>query len=777
MKARAWLLGASALTLAWFNTAFAQSTQPPSSKDDSAMLETVVVTAERRSENLMTTPISADVLTTSDLSAKNVVRVEDLQFIAPQVTVDNFGQGIDFNIRGIGKGEHNTQTMTGVITYRDGTPTFPGYITEEPYFDIASVEILRGPQGTFVGQNATGGAVFVTSNSPQIGGGFDGYGQLQVGNYANLALQGAVNLPISSTLAARVAVDLERRDSFYSVTNGGVKYPASMNDLNWIASRFSLLWQPTDRLSFLWKTDVDYLDNGGYPASPYTEGFKTIQAWPGVSPADVGKPNPHYSDILHFTANYPNTGMDRFVRSILKTEYEFPGGIKFRSVSAYSLGNTNYRTDLDGTDYGSQASATNEVNGVFWDRVDESMWTQEINLISPDNQRITWVIGAFAQSDRYNWIKPYQFVIDAPAGNNPSGNPANQYMLQGSTPNQSWAVFGQVVAKLPFGFEAQLGGRWSTNMSKNDVDILQYGLPLVANQKTKSYSLDYKAALSWTINDNQFLYGFVATGYKPGGLNVPVGTTPPYSTPSAFGPERVMNYEAGWKANWLDGHLRTQIDGYYNDFDNFQVTIGYPTYPSFGYEVNNPNTSRLYGMEFETQGSFGAFSFTGGLGWSHSELGLFWATDTRAPLYTTPYGPLALPCDSKLGPQPPSYWAWGNTTCINLKGHPQSYAPNFSANFSMQYAFDLGDGDKLTPRMNYGYVGPQWATLFDNPTYGDRLGVRNLLGAQIEWSHGDYVLTLYGTNLTDLHYETALNSNLRFAGPPPPCACRWLKVG
>ncbi len=149
----------------------------------------------------MKTPISADVISGDALQSKGVLKVDDLQFVSPAVTVNNFGQGIDFNIRGIGKGEHNSQTLTGVITYRDGVPTFPGYLTEEPYYDISSIEILRGPQGTFVGQNATGGAVFANSNNPQIGGGYDGYGFAQYGNYNDVNLQGALNIPLSDTFA------------------------------------------------------------------------------------------------------------------------------------------------------------------------------------------------------------------------------------------------------------------------------------------------------------------------------------------------------------------------------------------------------------------------------------------------------------------------------------------------------------------------------------------------------------------------------------------------
>ena len=133
----------------------------------------------------------------------------------------NFGQGLEFNIRGIGKGEHNSQTTTGVITYRDGVATFPGYFQEEPYYDIANVEVLRGPQGTFVGQNSTGGAVFVTTNDPIINGGYHGYVAGQLGNYSDVAAQGAINIPISDTLAARFAFNTEYRDSFYHISGPG----------------------------------------------------------------------------------------------------------------------------------------------------------------------------------------------------------------------------------------------------------------------------------------------------------------------------------------------------------------------------------------------------------------------------------------------------------------------------------------------------------------------------------------------------------------------------
>src|SRR6187399_1917541 len=185
-------LAISMSTQAWAQSesaAAAPAQSPDTTSDDG---DTIIVTAQRRNENLMRTPVSASVLSGDDLEHKGISNGDALQFASPSIVVNNFGQGNDFNIRGIGKAEHNTQTTTGVITYRDGVPTFPGYVQGEPYYDIANIQVLRGPQGTIVGQNATGGAIFVNTVDPVIGGGNHGYLQFQAGNYSDFGGQGAV---------------------------------------------------------------------------------------------------------------------------------------------------------------------------------------------------------------------------------------------------------------------------------------------------------------------------------------------------------------------------------------------------------------------------------------------------------------------------------------------------------------------------------------------------------------------------------------------------------
>jgi iron complex outermembrane recepter protein len=237
---------------------------------------------------------------------------------------------------------------------------------------------------------------------------------------------------------------------------------------------------------------------------------------------------------------------------------------------------------------------------------------------------------------------------------------------------------------------------------------------------------------------------------------VPVGL----GDPAPFDEEEVTNFEIGWKAGWAGGRLRTQVDAYYNDYENFQVIVGYPTLPIFGFELNNPSTTKIYGFEAQAEAMFGAFTLDAGLGWTKSKLGKFFAVDPRA---------IGLgACDPRTGP--------ASTSCINLEGKDQTYAPDFTFNLGFQYAFALGDGDTLTPRLNYGHVSEQWATLFQNEARGDRIEERNILNAQIAWRHGDFTATLYGSNLTDQRYVGAINSGLRFAGPPRQYGARITKT-
>lgn len=792
MRTCALWMSASALTLACCNIAQAQTLSPSSSKDDTT-IETVVVTAERRTENLMTAPITASVLSGEDLQNRNAININDLQFIAPNVTINDFGQGVDFNIRGIGKGEHNTQTPIGVVIYQDGASTPPGYLDGEPFFDIKSVEVFRGPQGTFVGQNATGGAVFITSNDPVIGGGYDGYAQLQYGNYNEVEAQGAVNIPISDDFAVRVAGYAMYHSSWYSITDSdpadncpnhkyaGCKPGYNVPDNKWGAGRVSALWTPTEALTVSFKYDADYQDYGARVGVPFSQ-LEPV----GAITAPYGIPNPyHDSNLFHVTANGPQAAMDRFQRGILKVDYVLDGGIKLQSISEAVAGNTHWFTDADGTDYGNPSAypyfgnpatvagwLAGTKNNLFYDRVSENVYTQEFNIISPDNQPITWVAGVYGQENDYSWDKPYEFwgSYGSRFGNpldisNFTPQPSNFYQYQsytfeGGTTNLDIAGFGQVEAKLGGGVQVSLGGRWTETRSNNTGPYYYFGtLHTLAAGAQKSYNFSYKAAIDWAINEGNFLYGFVATGYTGGGLNVILSG----NAPKSFGPVTDRNFEVGWKAtDWFDGHVHAELDAFYTQYYNFQVALSDPLTANVTDEYNLAGTTLEYGVEGEMQASFGQFSATTSFGVLKSELPNIWLSDPRYSAFASGT------CDPTSGGTDPY--------CKSMKGHPMTYAPTATFNIALQYVFNLDNGDTLTPRLSFAHTAGQWSSLFDNISLGDRMNARNLIGGQFAWKTNSWVFTLYGDNLTNDQYIQANDAGGLYAGAPRTFGIRVMKA-
>jgi iron complex outermembrane receptor protein len=726
MKIHALLLGASALALACHTPASAQTTAPSTVQQAgaTAAIQELVVTAERRTTNLQTTPIAATVLTGRDLEKQGVVTIDQLQFVSPSITVNNFGQGNNVNIRGIGKGEHTSTTTVGVITYRDGAASFPGYFQEEPYFDVADVEVLRGPQGTFSGQNATGGAIIVNTQDPKIAGGYTGYLLGRYGNYNDAALQGAVNLPISDTLAARVAFNAEHRSSFFHVSGPWTGDP----NLNWGSARLSLLWTPTAQIKVLWKTDYDYLQNGGYFGNPI------------INPT-TGKPN-GTNGLFDFANNSHNFATDQFVRSTLKAEYVEPSTeITFRSVTSYAQGRTAWDGDTDGT-AGVKPASDNFIS----EAVNEKLFSEELTVISPDKGPFTWILGGYYDNNRYIF-PPNRFTL----GFRSLGLSET---LNGDNPTETEAVFGQASYDLPHGFQIQAGLRyshWQNAFHARYVvpQLAAFGFDFRQDATTSGDNVTGKLTLNWNLDADNFLYAFVATGAKPGGINVPLilagGVTPP-----PFIQEHVTDYEVGWKSRLFDNHVRLQLGAFYDDFEHFQVSLLIPNQPTQSTVQNVPNNTKLYGVEASVQAAFGDLSGSMGLDLQHSSLGTFYAQDPRVAATGA--------CSLSAGP--------ATATCVNLEGHAQTYAPNFTFNAALQYNFHVGDEDLLTPSVTYAHISDQWATLFANSAKGDHLAARNLWGASVAWTHGDLVTTLYGYNLFDDRYVSALLSSIQLAGAP-----------
>ena len=699
----------------------AHAQQAPDTTTKSTSVGEVVVTAERRTVNLQKAPVAATVLSGADLTKKGVVSVDQLQFVSPDLTVTDFGQGNLFNIRGIGRSNGDSTVQSGVVTYRDGVATFPGYFQSEPYYDIANVEILRGPQGTFAGQNATGGAIFITEADPSLSAGYHGYLQAQYGNYNDIGVQGAVNIPISDTLALRVAENTEYRDSFYTITGNHIGDPGKLAENS---ARISLLWEPTSHFKLVLKADSNDVSNGGYATSPVNS----------------------TENLFHIGDNAYNEARDDFGRIVLNMAYTFDNGMVLRSISGYQKGTSTAALDLDGTDTAGEFGR---------DRGDEDIYSEEVNLLSPDTGPLSWIVGAYYQYDLTTFPTGDFYTVD-PIG----GGIDERITLNGANPETSKAVFGQVSYKITPALQLQVGLRY-TDFTQQNNDVAgvyedfgdtssappnQLGALLVESQhqSEEDSKLTGKIGLNWTLDRDNFLFAFVATGHKGGGINAP---NVDGLSPTIFKPEDVTDYELGWKSTQFDGHLRTQLDGFYSSYTNFQVNIQDPTTPNIAELYNVPSPTKIYGVEGSAQAVFGALSFDAGASYLHSELGAFTAINPNA----TPLVP------------------------VNLTGRPTSYAPAFTANIGGQYIFHLANDVTLTPRVDYSHTDADWATLFEDAATGDRLPARDIINAQVSLAHDGWLLTAYSTNLSNQEYVAAVSFPLRYAGPPRQYGIRLRK--
>ena len=697
--------------------AHAQAAPESQAQENAEAPPEIIVTAQRREENLQDVPIAATALSGDQLENKAVQSIEDLQFAAPGVSITDAGLTQSVNLRGIGLASGSPAVANGVATYIDGIFQ-PPIVTSSSFYDIASIEVLRGPQGTLVGSNSTGGAIFVNTANPTTHG-IEGYAKANYGSYDARGAEGAINMPISDTLAIRAAGFTRWRDSYYDDVGPLNNKPDSLDEQ---AGRIGLLFQPG---SFRALAKVEWVDKdtGGYAYRPIE----------GTAYASNRR-----DDFRELTYNSPTLNHERAFNSSLELRYELDGGVVLRSLTGY----TNKRiNNLYDSDAGLTATTTQD------QFVREREWTQEVNIISPLGGDFNWIVGGYYQKNKIDVIIEGvdAFVTDI--------NIFNDKLTLGA--------FAQAGYKILPNLEFQLGARYSHYKVSQDgsVAVGEGGMPFppffpdgtVLAALTGDHEdgrMTGKAALNWNVDDDNLIYVFAARGYKPGGAN---------SATSEFGPETVWDYEFGWKGSVLDDHLRTQFGAFYMDYSDFQFDALNIATGQNG--VTNISNATIKGLELQAQAKFGGLSFDGGIAYVDSKLKEVEAVNIRElpPMATNPPQCLA-------GQTPPACFDYG-PFIGTAGGGPNLFSPKWTYNFGVQYEALLGNDVSLTPRINYGYVGSRWTNLFYNPQL-DYLPGRGLLSAQLTLRYHDWEIEGYGTNLSNKAYISGQFGNNEFYGAP-----------
>jgi iron complex outermembrane receptor protein len=684
---------------------------------DKDALEEIVVTAKRRSEDIQTSSISATVLNQDLLESKGVVDLFALQYAAPAVTVTQYGSANVFNIRGLGRSQVDIDVPSGVVIYRDGTPTLAGYFQNEPYFDMESVEVYRGPQGTFVGKNAAGGAVFINTNDPKLGS-LEGSIELGGGAYSAYEGTGIVNVPVGDTAALRLAYRHYERDDYYDAITG--TYTGNPGQVDNNSYRLGFLWQPSQSFSAVFKLDYHDLDFGGNPTTVF-----------GQEPLGV----------VEQYANFVYT--DESTRAVLDLKYTFANGVTLSSLSGYQDIQSVNNLDLNATI--SPPVPTNIY--IFNSRIDADFYSQEFNLLSADDQRFRWTVGLFWQKQDSE-LPPWQ-----EGGFNFIGGPfyPNLAFPWFSSPwinkEEDRAAFAHGRYKLTDRVEVEAGVRYGeyerdqfTNYTFGDgtaPPTIPFATPGGDRQSIDESDEDWQVALNWDVTDTHYVYGLVSSGHVSSGVNI----FPPFGE---YDPMEVINYELGWKARLANDQFHTQLSVYYETFDDYQANFAFDSLvPGLNNpELRNAETeSTVWGVELSGQARVGGFSLDFGLAYLDSELGTFSAVVD--PFRTAP------------------------DNVVNLSGAEVPFAPNFTGNIGVAYDFRIGEFT-LTPRVDFSHQDETQAALWPDPQV--TLEARDLVNAQVTFgpNSGKWSVVAWGTNVTDEQYISGIQNNgsLYYAAPP-----------
>jgi iron complex outermembrane recepter protein len=714
--------------------AFAQDARPAPATADESIPSDIVVTAQRRSENIQNVATAITALSGDSLAESGVSVQRDLQSAAPAITITKAGVTESVNIRGIGLSSGSPNVANGVATYVDGLFQPPIAQGVELY-DIQNIEILRGPQGTLVGSNSTGGAVFINTKRPELGK-LGGIINLEYGSYNNLKGDGAINVPVGDNFAFRFATDQHTRDSYYTDIGTAKNTPDRLSEHN---ERLSALYK-SNGLSVYWKGELTHRDTGGYAYQPIP--FTQFN-----NPGALGATGVPY--VIKFDSKTAN--VERAFNTALEIKYETAGGLVIRSLTGYQNKRIFNTYDLDGSSLLGPVGIPE-----YQDQsVRERVYTQEINIISPTNGAFNYVLGGYYQ---HNLIDVLLHI---------TGTAPFQIIPTIDTNKTNYAFFAQGNYKLSDQFEIQAGLRYNHfkvvgGGAVFGTGIGTFGPPplpitIVLAPQTGTYSDDAitgKLSLNYKPNDNNLIYVFAARGYKPGGLNPPGAT---------FNQETVWDFEIGWKSTFLDKHIRTQLGAFYNSYKNFQIDAIKPI-SGTNAVINVPGTSTIKGFEAQIQAKFGGLTFNASAAYVDSKLGTVSIVNRWIPGATA-----SLPLCTGMAVFP---------SCFNYPaaaviggGGPNLLSPSWTWNASLSYKFDLGEDVSIEPRINYSNVSSQQAYLTYAPQ--DLIAGRSLVSANIALTYQKYKLEAYANNLTKEYYVTGITGTNQFFGAPREFGIRF----
>ncbi|HEX7947929.1 MAG TPA: TonB-dependent receptor, partial [Phenylobacterium sp.] len=582
-----------------------------------AQVEELVVTARRREESLARVPVSVSVVTADALQKRTVSSESDLQTAVPGLVVRSTQGSSQFNYAIRGQSiDAFSASQPGVLNYVNEFQSTA--LSASSLYDLASVQVLKGPQGTLFGRNTTGGAVLYTTARPSYDRA-SANAITRVGNLDLRYLEGAVNLPLSSDLAVRIAGSLQKRDGFVrNIVNG-----EELSDIDRRSARGTISWRPTDRFETTLVGEVNRAKGNGDPLLLYSANA------PGAIGPD-GKPlvstiATFYSPILDtlagpgafaaLRAKYPFTPADGYLGAVTqqqnlgsrRTALDALTGLDAKShylvnTSTFELTPTTQLKNIIGYSYNRNVSLFDQDSSPFpfygyVETINRTRgWSDELQLSGTAmDAALTYIVGAYysfenrlnGQDFRYFDLGPIANPILGPAFGAPSLPLANQ--LFGSAHTESYAAFAQVSYRLDAlaqGLKATAGLRYTEEKIRfTEISGFAPVFPSNVKEKTSTDKPSWTLGLEYQANEQLFLYATYRGSWRGGGFNYnapPVNKTADAGG-NRFKPETTEDVELGAKFQGRVGDMpaRLSVAVYKQWVDDVQ-RIAYVSIPGFG---------------------------------------------------------------------------------------------------------------------------------------------------------------------------------------------------
>lgn len=628
-------------------------------------LEVVVVTAEKRDTNLQKTGIAVTAVGGEELQRSGIGGLRAMQFLAPGLKIGETQAKTFINMRGIGNELFNAGSDQGVAVHMDGV-----YLARNEYpslalVDVDRVEVLRGPQGTIYGRNATGGSINIITQRPSAD--FDAHASISAGNYNSITESAAIGgTLVEGRVFARLAVFSDSHDGWTKNLGNG----RDLDDLSKHAYRLSLRGIVSDTTE-VGLTINSSRDNGAGPASV----VRRSATGPGI----IWEHDGGLLSTGRNTYSPDPVGLRREIQGLnLNLTHDFGAATLKTTVGSWNL-SSDISDDLDGTSF--------FTGDEFWAEKQDQR-TVEVNLASNGDGRFQWLAGLFYFGETAKTYYDAQLGdLGFLGGETVCCAQLSQRGWQTQVEVHSYAVFGQVGYKFTEALMLKVGARYTTDDKREHASLAIFGPPLVEDLKDSWHDFTPRAALEYQIDDDVLVYGSVSKGFKAGGYNV-------WGLQGrAFEPEEIWSYEAGVKSRFADDRLQANLTAFYSKYSDLQVN---QVLPIAGVQVINAASARSSGAELEfVARPISAFQMNVSAAYLDAKFTSFHNTEIDYP---------------QLGSQ-------------DLSGNRLPKAPAFTIGTAAQYNIPLGDAGSVTIRGEYNWQDVIYFTEFNrNNAYQPAVG-------------------------------------------------------